>query len=124
MYRSHKAVITALLALGCTSASHAQQARVNPVLPTQGTREVALRGNLFFQPNDTYNLNAKQGPFVTDRIQLAGTLGFDKSGATRSTVYGAEANYHFPNASATLPFAGVFLGGANVRGGSGCPPTW
>ena len=114
----HKTTIAALLVLGAAGASHAQGLN-NPLLPTTGTREIAVRGSLFFNPNDTYNLQGKYGPFVTDRLQLAGTLGYDKSGSVKTTVYGAEANYHFPNASATLPFVGAFLGGTNIGGAPG-----
>ena len=113
-----KTTIAALLVVGCAAAGRAQEL-TNPLLPQEGTREIALRGNLFFQPNDTYNLQGKYGPFVSDRLQVAGTFGFDKSGGAKSTLYGVEANYHFPSASPTLPFVGAFFGGANISGGSG-----
>ena len=113
-----KTTIAALLVVGCAAAGRAQEL-TNPLLPRQGTREIALRGNLFFQPNDTYAIQGKYGPFLTDRVQVAGTLGFDKSGSARTTVYGVEANYHFPNASPTLPFVGVFAGATHIGGTSG-----
>jgi hypothetical protein len=103
-----KAAFAALLALGLATAGRA--APVNPLLPTQGTREISLRGNFIIEPDDSYDLTASYGPFLDTRLQVGAELGFAKAGDFDVYTLGAFANYHFPGESAVLPFVGIFLG--------------
>lgn len=105
--------LASLLAVGLATAGHAQEP-INPLLPTKGTREISVGGNFEFEPTDSYALNASYGPFLNPNVQVGGGLGFAKGGGTKSTTYGVFANYHFPTASATLPYVGAFFGGNNT----------
>jgi hypothetical protein len=104
-----KLVLVALLALGTMSASHAQ-GLINPLLPVKGTKEVELRGAFQFEPDDVFNIHASYGPFLDDaRIQVGGV--FDYAHGDGDTYsFGAFARYHFPGASATLPYLGISIG--------------
>lgn len=113
-----KLAAIAIVILGAAQMSHAQA--VNPLLPTTGTREISLRGNIDFEPDSFYSVDAGYGPFLNPNLQIAGTLGFTGgSGLNDVWTLGAEANYHFPGQSAMLPFVGAFLGYANGNGGLG-----
>ena len=109
-----KIAAASLLVLGLASFGHAQDDVVNPLLPTQGTREIAFGGNFMFEPTDSYNIFGSYGPFLNPQTQVGGTLGFAKAGSVSSISYGVFGNYHFPSASATLPYVGIFLGGQNT----------
>ena len=104
-----KVAVAALLALGLATAGRAQEP-VNPLLPTQGTREIELRGNFTFEPDDSYFIHGAYGPFLNQNLQVGGSLDYNKIDDFDLTTIGVFANYHFPRASATLPFAGVFIG--------------
>ena len=75
-----KAVLSALLALGFATAGRAQ-APINPLLPVQGTREIELRGNFVFEPDDLYDVTAGYGPFLNPNFQVKGVLSFAGNGA-------------------------------------------
>lgn len=105
------AVVSAVVAGG--SAAHAQTP-VNPLLPTTGTREIGVNGNFVFEPTEFYNLELLYGPFLNPNLQVGGTFGFsDAEGSDSTFTVGAFANYHFPSASAALPFVGVLIGYAD-----------
>lgn len=106
-----KAVLAALLAVGLATAGQAQTP-ANPLFPTTGTREIELRGNFIFEPDDAYDIMASYGPFLNPNVQVGGEFSASKVGSTDLYGLGAFANYHFATASPSqlLPFAGVFLG--------------
>lgn len=113
-----KIAAASLLVLGLASFGHAQDDVVNPLLPAQGTREISVGGVFVFEPSDSYNINARYGPFLNPNVQVGGEIGFNKAGDNKLTTYGLFGNYHFPSASATLPYVGVFLGGINADTGA------
>ena len=105
-----KLALVAMLALGVAASGHAQ-GLVNPLLPVKGTREISFRGNLNFEPEDDYNISASYGPFLDDgRLQVGGEFSYSGGDNFDFTTIGAFVNYHFPGASPTLPFVGLFLG--------------
>jgi hypothetical protein len=105
-----KLALVALLALGTMSASHAQ-GLINPLLPVRGTKEVQLRGAFQFEPDDVFFVNASYGPFLDDaRIQVGGEVEYFHTDDSDTYALGVFARYHFPGASATLPYLGVSLG--------------
>ena len=111
-----KLAAIATLTLAFATASQAQ-GLINPLLPVRGTKEVALRGSLQFEPGDVFSIDASWGPFIDDaRIQVGVSAGYSGSDAIDVTSLGAFANYHFPGPSQLLPFIGVFLGYTNVDG--------
>jgi hypothetical protein len=99
----------AALVAGLATASQAQTP-VNPLLPTTGTREIFLDGNIGFDPN-FLDINVGYGPFLNPNLQVGGQIG-GSGGENSATQYrvAAFANYHFPGASAVLPYVGVSLG--------------
>ena len=101
------AVAAALVAGGSAQA----QTPVNPLLPTQGTTEVFLNGDLTFEPSNGINIDLGIGPFLNPNLQIGGILGITDpdEGDTMFRVLGF-ANYHFPGASAALPYVGIQLG--------------
>jgi predicted porin len=107
----------AALVVGLASASQAQTP-VNPLLPTTGTREIFLSGNIGFDPN-FITLDVGYGPFINPNLQVGGTIG-GSGGENSATQYrvGAFANYHFPGASAVLPYVGLSLGYEKTNGGN------
>ena len=112
-----KAVLAAVLALGFATASRAQ-APINPLLPTTGTREIELRGNITIDPEDSYDVTLGYGPFLNPNLQVKGVAQFVGNG-TDAWSLGVEGNYHFPGASPTLPYAGIFLGYTDSQVGDG-----
>jgi hypothetical protein len=112
-----KVAVASLLALGFATASRAQ-APINPLLPTTGTREIELRGNFVFEPEDAYDVTAGYGPFLNPNFQVKGTVQFSGNGSDAWSL-GAEGNYHFPGPSPTLPYLGLFLGYTDSEGGDG-----
>lgn len=106
----------AALVAGLATVSQAQTP-VNPLLPTKGTREISLSGQIQIDPNSFYSLNVGYGPFLNPKLQVGGSLGFS-GGDHLTTVYnvGAFVNYHFPGASAVLPYVGLTLGYAHASG--------
>ncbi len=104
-----KLALVALLALG-TAASGQAQGLINPLLPVRGTREIEFRGNFQFEPVDLFNVRLSYGPFLSERIQVGGSLDYAHSDDADTSTIGAFVNYHFPGTSATLPFVGAFLG--------------
>lgn len=113
-----KAALAALLALGGATMARAQTT-VNPLLPVQGTREIAFSGLLSFEPSDQYSFAVKYGPFLSTALQIAASVSYADGGTDKTATYGLEANYHFPSASQSLPYVGAFLGGRNIDRGSG-----
>jgi hypothetical protein len=108
----------ALLALGLGSMSQAQ-GLTNPLLPVQGTKEVFLRGNLQFEPDDFFFIEAGYGPFLSSNLQVGGSLSFTDPGeGDNLTTLGLFANYHFPGASQVLPYVGAFIGFSDAGDGS------
>ncbi len=112
-----KVALSALLALGFATAGRAQ-APINPLLPVQGTREIELRGNFTIEPDDSYDLTVGYGPFLNPTFQVKGVLNVVGNGDTAWSL-GAEGNYHFPGAAASLPFVGAFLGYTDAEEGDG-----
>jgi len=136
-----KLALVVLLALGIEAAGHAQ-GLVNPLLPVKGTKEVAFRGNITFEPDDDYDVSGRYGVFVDDgRLEVGGSLrlfktvnvnfnptftGLDQLSRqtpgeptfSDDTAYeiGAFVNYHFPGASALLPYIGAFIGFSDSGG--------
>jgi opacity protein-like surface antigen len=107
----------AALVAGLATASQAQTP-VNPLLPTTGTREIFLDGNIGFDPN-FLDINVGYGPFLNPNLQVGGQIG-GSGGENSATQYrvAAFANYHFPGASAVLPYVGVSLGYSKTNGGN------
>jgi hypothetical protein len=105
----------AALVAGLATASQAQTP-VNPLLPTTGTREIFFDGRLLFDPNFA-DLNVGYGPFLNPNLQVGGVIGVS-GGDDTATQYRLNgfANYHFPGASAVLPYVGVNLGYARTNG--------
>jgi len=107
------AVVAAGLVTSFATAAHAQ-APINPLLPTQGTREISASGNLQFSPYQNYNVNLGYGPFLSRKLQVGAQLGFDRSviHSNTSTTFsiGPFVNYYFPGTSATEPYVGAFIG--------------
>lgn len=100
----------AALIAGLATAGQAQTP-VNPLLPTTGTREIALDGNIQFDPATNVNINGSYGPFLNPNLQVGGQFGYSKlEGSDSFYSLGAFANYHFPGSSAALPFVGLFVG--------------
>ncbi len=104
-----KVAVAALLALGMATAGRAQEP-LNPLLPVQGTREIELRGAFQFEPENSFFVHLGYGPFLSPKLQIGGSLDYNRADDFDSTELGLFANYHFPSASATLPFVGAFLG--------------
>ena len=106
----------AVLVAGLATASQAQTP-VNPLLPTTGTREISLSGNVLFDPNFV-TIDVGYGPFINPNLQVGGTIG-GSGGDNSSTNYRvtAFANYHFPGASALLPYVGASVGYSKTNGG-------
>ena len=104
----------AVLVAGLATVSQAQTP-VNPLLPTKGTREISLVGQIQIDPNSYYSLNVGYGPFLDTKLQVGGSLGFS-GGDHLTTIYnaGVFANYHFPGSSAVLPYVGLTIGYAHA----------
>lgn len=113
-----KAALAALLALGLATVGRAEP--VNPLLPVTGTREVSVRGIFQFEPGDLFQIDGRYGPFLNPNLQVGAEFGYrDPEGGDSTTSLGAFANYHFPGASATLPYVGLFLGYVDAGGSDG-----
>jgi opacity protein-like surface antigen len=108
----------AALVAGLATASQAQTP-VNPLLPTTGTREISLDGQIQIDPSSYYNLNVGYGPFLNPNLQVGGSVGFsDGDNIDSQYNLGVFANYHFPNSSALLPYVGISVGLAHSSGDS------
>ena len=108
----------AAIGLGSLFVAPAQaQTAINPILPTQGTREISLDGTFQFDPVTNIDLNLGYGYFVSRNLELGGRFSFaDFEGAPSSYGLAAFADYHFPGESALLPFVGVQVGFADPGG--------
>lgn len=105
-----KVALVAVLALGFASVSRAQDP-INPLLPTTGTREISFSGLLGFEPARNFTLSLGYGPFLNPNLQIgAATTISDPEGGASAYSLGGFVNYHFPGASAALPYIGAFLG--------------
>jgi len=99
--------------------AHAQTP-INPILPTKGTKEVFLNGNLIFQPGSSQDVSLGYGPFLNNNLQV-GVMGNYTNPDEGKSFYDVSgfANYHFPGKSALLPFVGVNLGYTDPGVGDG-----
>ena len=109
---------TVAIGLGSLFAAPAQaQTVLNPLLPTQGTREISLDGRFQFDPVTDVNLNLGYGYFLNRNLEVGGRFSFsDTDGAPSSYGLVGFADYHFPSESALLPFVGVQVGFADPGG--------
>ncbi len=110
-------VMAAGLLLAVKPAS--AQTPINPLLPVKNTKEIQLQGNFQFDPNNDIDLTVGYGYFLSRSIEVGGLLNYINPDAGDSGYsLTAFADYHFPSASALLPFVGVSLGTTDP-GGSG-----
>ncbi len=120
MLLSSVAVAALVAGVLLSGKSASAQTPVNPLLPTKGTREIQLAGNFIFSPSDSQseNLNLGYGVFLSAPLEVGAQVGYahSKGGSTAYNVVGV-ADYHFPSASALLPFAGIELGYQHLSGG-------
>jgi hypothetical protein len=102
-----------LLSAGSANA----QTPINPLLPDKNTKEIQLSGNFQFDPVNNINLNLGLGYFLNRNLEVGGVFNFADP-ATGSNSYGLAGfvDYHFPGASALLPFVGVTAGIADPGG--------
>src|SRR5215217_1631412 len=85
----------AALIAGLATASQAQTP-VNPLLPVTGTREIAIDGNIQFDPSTDITINGSYGPFLNPNLQVGGNFGYSKlEDVDAFYSLGAFANYHF-----------------------------
>lgn len=104
-----------LLSAGSANA----QTPVNPLLPTKNTKEISLEGNFQFDPATNIDLNIGYGYFLSPALEVGGEFSFiDPDGGNNSYGLAAVVDYHFPGASALLPFVGVTAGFADPGGNS------
>jgi hypothetical protein len=121
--------LTALFAVSATTAALAlvgsearAQTPVNPILPTTGTREIFLNGNIIFNPDSAQDISIGYGPFLSPNIQVGGQVNYvNPAGSNSEDFYDFSGfvNYHFPSASALLPFVGATLGYTDPGSGDG-----
>jgi len=81
-------------------------------LPTQGTTEINLSGNIFFGDGSSWSAQGMWAPFVSPNLQWGFFASlFDGPSQDTSGTIGVLANWHFvPNSGATLPYVGVGFG--------------
>ena len=115
------AAMTAVALIGSILAATPANAQtpINPILPVKNTKEIRLNGNFQFDPTNSSNLNVGLGYFLSSNLEVGGEVGFNNPDPGDSS-YNATAfvDYHFPGASALLPFVGLQAGFADP-GGSG-----
>jgi hypothetical protein len=109
-----KVVATAaLLGIGLVAGGRAAHAQtpVNPLLPTKGTREIGLSGNIVFDPVNSQDINLLYGMFLNPNLEVGGQFSyFNPDKGDDSFGLSVFADYHFPSASPLLPFIGVNVG--------------
>lgn len=117
---------TAMLAATLTAAglllsvkSANAQTPLNPLLPAKNTKEISLEGNFQFDPANNIDLNVGFGYFLSPQLEVGGELSyFNPDDGDNSYGVAALLDYHFPSASAALPFIGVTAGFADPGGNS------
>ncbi len=115
------ATLVAVTVVGMTALVSAKQASaqtpINPILPVKGTKEISLSGFFQFDPDTNINLNVGYGYFFNRNLELGGEFNYSNPAKGNDSYgIGAVLDYHFPTASALLPFVGVNAGYADAGG--------